>query len=94
MQDVPQGSHPPAFDPNQMQGGAENARANIQAAAQDGPRQIGTSSLTRGRYYAVAMPVAAILYVIVGLIVGGAAWSIGALLLAVVAVAGLAIGNN
>lgn len=34
------------------------------------------------------MPIAAIVYVIVGLLVGGAAWTIGVLCIAIVAVLG------
>ncbi len=44
--------------------------------------------MTRGRYYAVVMPIAAILYIIVGILVGGMAWTIGALCIAIVAVLG------
>jgi hypothetical protein len=90
MQDMPN----PSFDPSKMQGGAENARTNMREAMRDGARQSGGGSRTRGRFYSVAMPLAAILYVIIGLVVGGAWWGIGALLLAVVAVAGLAVGGS
>lgn len=44
--------------------------------------------MTRGRYYSVVMPIAAIVYVIVGILVGGMAWTIGALCIALVAVLG------
>jgi len=44
--------------------------------------------MTRGRYYSVVMPIASILYVIVGILVGGKAWLIGALCLALISVVG------
>ncbi len=45
--------------------------------------------MTRGKYYSVAMPIAGILYVAVGLIFHtGIVWSVGALLLGIVAIAG------
>jgi len=44
--------------------------------------------MTRGRYYSVVMPIASILYIIVGILVGGKAWIIGALCIALVAVLG------
>jgi hypothetical protein len=45
--------------------------------------------MTRGKYYTVAMPVAGILYVVVGLIFHtGIVWSVGALLVGLVAVLG------
>ncbi len=44
--------------------------------------------MTRGKYYAVAMPIASILYIIVGILVGGMAWTTGALCIALVAVLG------
>ena len=48
--------------------------------------------MTRGNYYSVVMPIAGILYVIAGLIFhAGIIWTIGALLLGIVAVAGNAI---
>ena len=47
--------------------------------------------MTRGRFYMIAMPVTAILYVMVGLIAGNrSVWSIGALVFGLVAVAGMA----
>lgn len=45
--------------------------------------------MTRGRYYSVVMPIAAILYVIVGLIAHTSiVWTVGALAIAIVAVLG------
>jgi hypothetical protein len=47
--------------------------------------------MTRGRFYMIAMPMTAILYVMVGLIADNrSVWSIGALVFALVAVAGMA----
>lgn len=46
--------------------------------------------MTHGKYYSVVMPIAAVLYVIVGLLVGDKAWTIGALCIAIVAIAGTA----
>jgi hypothetical protein len=45
--------------------------------------------MTRGKYYSVVMPIAGILYVIVGLIFHtGIVWTVGALLIGVVAILG------
>lgn len=45
--------------------------------------------MTRGKYYSVAMPIASILYVIVGLIFHtGIVWTVGAMLIGIVAVLG------
>lgn len=49
--------------------------------------------MTRSKYYSVVMPIASIVYVIVGLLLGGMAWAISALCLGIVAVAGNAIGR-
>jgi hypothetical protein len=45
--------------------------------------------MTRGKYYSVAMPIAGILYVIVGLIFHTSiVWVVGAMLFAVIAILG------
>ena len=45
--------------------------------------------MTRGKYYSVVMPIAGILYVIVGLIFHtGIVWTIGAMSLGIVAILG------
>ncbi len=50
--------------------------------------------MTRGKYYSVVTPIAGILYVIAGLIFHtGLVWTIGALLLGIVAIVGNAIGR-
>ncbi len=50
--------------------------------------------MTRGMYYSVVMPIAGILYVIVGIIAhSGIVWTVGALCVGIVAVAGNAIGR-
>ncbi len=50
--------------------------------------------MTRGKYYSVAMPIAGILYVIVGLIThSGIVWTIGALCVGIVAIAGNAVSR-
>lgn len=51
-------------------------------------------AMTRGMYYSVVMPIAGILYVIVGIIAhSGIVWTVGALCVGIVAVAGNAIGR-
>ncbi len=51
--------------------------------------------MTRGRFYAVAMPIAALVYVIALLITHNSTVTVvGAMLFAVIAVAGTAIGRG
>ena len=49
--------------------------------------------MTRGKYYSVVMPIAGILYVIVGLIAhSGLVWTVGAMVVGIVAIIGNAVG--
>jgi hypothetical protein len=51
--------------------------------------------VTRSKYYAVVMPIAGLIYVALGVIYrNGTAWAVGALLLGIAGVAGLAIDKT
>ncbi|MDQ6603278.1 MAG: hypothetical protein M3Z19_11180 [Chloroflexota bacterium] len=50
--------------------------------------------MTRGKYYSVAMPIAGLVYVIVGVIAhSGIVWTVGALCMGIVAIAGNALSR-
>lgn len=51
--------------------------------------------MTRSKYYSVVMPIAGIVYVIVGLIAhSGIVWTVGALCVGIVAILGNAVGRS